>query len=84
MFSILHVHPYLCLIVIVELYRWRLLFKRSGYQEVLTVDHHGFPVLMRATIYPRTAPIEISVLHKIGNLVKRHLCTEEDNLMESK
>ena len=45
---------------------------------------HRFPVLMRATMYPRAVPVEISVLHKIGNLVKRHLCTEEDNLMESK
>ena len=82
MLSILHLS--LCLFVIVELYRWRLLFKRSGDQELFTVDHQGFPVLMRATMYPRTVPIEISVLRKIGNLVKRHLCTEENNLMESK
>ena len=66
-----------------EIFRWRLLFKRSGDQE-LPVDHHGFPVLMRATMYPRTVPIEISVLHKIGYLVNRHLCTEENNLTESK
>ena len=82
MFSILH--PYLCLFAIVVFCRWRLHFERSGDQEIISVVDRQLTVSMRATMYPRSVPIEISVLHKIGNLVKRHMCTEMYNLMESK
>ena len=51
---------------------------------MVSVVDRPFPVVMGATMYPRSVPIEISVLHKIGNLVKRHMCTEMYNLMESK
>ena len=48
------------------------------------MDHHGFPVLMGATMYLTSVPIVISVLHKIGILVKKNWRTEMNNLMESK
>ena len=51
---------------------------------MIPVVDRQFPVLMRAAMYPISVPIKISVLHKIGYLVKRICCTEMYYLMASK
>ena len=43
---------------------------------MISVVERVFPVLTRAVMYMTTVRIEISAVHKIGYLAKRHLYIE--------